>query len=66
MILKQAETNLNERIGFLMKELQNYKRDRSTLLPLYVEQRLNKSYDSYQKELEESISYIQKEQLAWT
>ena len=44
-------------LDIILKELQEYKRDKKTLLPFYIQERLNKSLLTYYKQLTNSIRY---------
>lgn len=48
------------KIEQLLEELQFYRRDKNQLVVYYIEQRLNKSFDIYHKELLKSFNYITK------
>ena len=54
------EVNLLKDVLMAMKtELNKYKRDRTSLDILYIQQRLDHSLQSYQEELEDSLTYLQ-------
>lgn len=42
----------------MLEELQEFKRSKDDLLPMYVEERLNKSFSVYDKELQQSIQFL--------
>ena len=42
----------------MLHELNNYKRDKDTLMLEYVSERLNKSFNQYDKELQQSILFL--------
>lgn len=42
----------------MLTELQKYKRDKSTLMSQYVQERLDKSFNQYDKELQQSIQFL--------
>lgn len=45
-------------IESMLSTLSEYKRDKSALMPMYVEERLSKSHSQYTKELQESILFL--------
>lgn len=47
-------------LNIVLKDLQNYKRSRDTLLPMYIQLRLDKSLVTYYKQLSSSIKYYDK------
>lgn len=47
-------------LNIVLKDLQNYKRRRDTLLPMYIQLRLDKSLITYYKQLSSSIKYYDK------
>lgn len=49
---------MKQTLFFMLQELQEYKRDKSVLMPKYVEERLNKSFQTYDKELQQSIQFL--------
>ena len=42
----------------MLETVSKYKRDKSTLMPQYVAERLDKSFNQYDKELQQSIQYL--------
>ena len=48
--------NLNN----ILMDLQHYKRDRNHLMEFYIADRLNKSLETYYKELTDSMRYLAK------
>ena len=49
---------MKTRLYSMLQELNNYKRDKSTLMPQYVTERLDKSFNQYDKELQQSIQFL--------
>lgn len=49
-----------QRLTSMLAEVQNYKRDKSTLMETYVAERLQKSFNMYDKELQQSLSFLTK------
>lgn len=49
---------MKQKLFFMLQDLQNYKRDKQTLMPKYIEERLNKSFSVYDKELQQSIQFL--------
>lgn len=47
-------------LNIVLKDLQNYKRSKDTLLPMYIQLRLDKSLVTYYKQLSSSIKYYDK------
>lgn len=47
-------------LNVILEDLQSYKRDKSMLLPMYIQLRLNKSLETYYKQLASSIRYCDK------
>lgn len=47
-------------LNVILEDLQSYKRDKSILLPMYIQLRLNKSLETYYKQLASSIRYYDK------
>ena len=45
-------------ITSMLQDLQEYKNDRSLLMQKYIEQRLDKSFNLYTKELSQSIEIL--------
>lgn len=42
----------------MLTVLQEYKRDKTVLMPQYVTERLDKSFNQYDKELQQSIQFL--------
>ena len=42
----------------MLENLQNYKRDKRSLMSEYVSERLDKSFNQYDKELQQSIQLL--------
>ena len=42
----------------ILNDLSNYKRDKSQLMKLYVSERLEKSFSTYDKELKQSVEFL--------
>ena len=51
---------MKQMLNKMLQELSTYKRDRSELMLHYVSDRLNKSFNEYDKELQQSINYLTK------
>lgn len=51
---------MKQRLFYMLEELQNYKNDKTTLMPKYVAERLDKSFAVYDKELQQSIQFLTK------
>lgn len=51
---------MKQMLNKMLQELSTYKRDRSELMLQYVSDRLNKSFNEYDKELQQSINYLTK------
>lgn len=49
---------MKEQLLTMLRDLENYKRDKSTLMTMYVSQRLEKSFNEYDKELKQSIDFL--------
>lgn len=49
---------MKNKIIDMLTTIQDYKRDKSTLMPLYIEERLSSSYNQYSKELQQSILFL--------
>lgn len=49
---------MKQLLNNMLKELSEYKRDPEKLMPEYVSERLNKSFNQYDKELQQSIDYL--------
>lgn len=49
---------MKEQLVTMLSSLENYKRDKSTLMTMYVSQRLEKSFNEYDKELKQSIDFL--------
>ncbi len=47
-------------LNIILKDLQKYKRSKDTLLPMYIQLRLDKSLVTYYKQLASSIKYYDK------
>ena len=45
-------------LNSMVSELQEYKHDKSSLMSEYIADRLNKSFDTYSKELQQSILFL--------
>lgn len=46
------------KIENMLSTLQDYKRDKDSLMSIYVEERLLKSYNQYSAELQQSILFL--------
>lgn len=46
------------RLYNMLETLQEYKRDKTTLMPEYIETRLNKSFQQYDKEIKQSLLFL--------
>jgi hypothetical protein len=42
----------------MLNNLQNYKRDKNTLMQHYVTERLDESFNQYDKELQQSLQFL--------
>lgn len=42
----------------MLNNLQQYKRDKNTLMQYYVTERLDKSFNQYDKELQQSLLFL--------
>lgn len=42
----------------MLSNLQQYKRDKNTLMQYYVTERLDKSFNQYDKELQQSLQFL--------
>ena len=42
----------------MLKTIEGYKHSKSELMPVYITERLNKSFESYRKELQQSILFL--------
>ena len=42
----------------MLDEIQSYKRDKHSLMSIYVNERLDKSFNLYDKELHDSIQFL--------
>ena len=42
----------------MLSNLQQYKRDKNTLMQYYVTERLDKSFNLYDKELQQSLQFL--------
>lgn len=49
---------MKEQLVSMLRSLENYKRDKSTLMTIYVSKRLEKSFNEYNKELKQSIDFL--------
>ena len=49
---------MKEQLVTMLKGLENYKRDKTTLMTMYVSKRLQKSFNEYEKELKQSIDFL--------
>lgn len=49
---------MKQYLFFMLNELAAHKRDKSVLLPRYIEERLNKSFSVYNTELQQSIQFL--------
>lgn len=49
---------MKHKLLLMLSELQQYKRDKNTLMTLYVSERLDKSFNQYDKELQQSIQFL--------
>lgn len=49
---------MTENLQNVLHDLSKHKRDRNTLLMTYVEERLNKSLQSYYEELTDSFDFL--------
>ena len=49
---------MKAKLYHMLDEIQNYKRDKNTLMPQYVTERLDKSFNQYDKELQQSIQFL--------
>ena len=50
--------NTEKLIFSILDDLDKYSRDKSTLMPMYIEERLNKCLQSYNDEIRKSISNL--------
>ena len=48
-----------DKLNSIIDELNNYKRDKSSLLEMYIRARLDKSLKEYCNELQSSMEYLQ-------
>lgn len=49
---------MKEQLITMLKTLENYRRDKSTLMIAYIADRLDKSFNEYDKELKQSIAFL--------
>ena len=49
---------MKEQLVTMLRGLENYKRDKTTLMTMYVSERLEKSFNEYDKELKQSIDFL--------
>lgn len=49
---------MRQRLLNMLELLNNYKRDKNELMPQYVTERLDKSFNQYDKELQQSIQFL--------
>lgn len=49
---------MKEKLVTMLSNLENYKRDKSALMTMYVSDRLDKSFNEYDKELKQSIEFL--------
>lgn len=42
----------------MLSDLQQYKRDKSELMPQYIVERLDKSFNQYDKQLQQSLQFL--------
>ena len=49
---------MKEQLVTMLRGLNNYKRDKTTLMTMYVSERLEKSFNEYDKELKQSIDFL--------
>lgn len=47
-----------ERLDCIAEDLKKHKRDKATLLEMYINDRLNKSLEVYYNELSDSLQYL--------
>lgn len=45
-------------LTYMLNELSKYKNDKTFLMNNYILERLNKSYNQYNKELQQSLDYL--------
>lgn len=49
---------MNDKLLHMLDTLQQYKRDKNTLMQQYVTERLDKSFNQYDKELQQSLQFL--------
>jgi hypothetical protein len=49
---------MKQQLLYMIEELQKYKRDKDSLMLQYVQERLDKSFNQYDKELQQSIQFL--------
>lgn len=49
---------MKQKLISMLETLQLYKRDKNTLMSQYITERLDKSFASYDKELQQSIEFL--------
>lgn len=49
---------MKEQLFHMLDVLNNYKRDKCTLMQTYVSDRLDKSFNEYDKELQQSVQFL--------
>lgn len=47
-----------DKLNYMLSELDSYRHSKQTLMKMYVSDRLEKSFNEYNKELQQSISYL--------
>lgn len=45
-------------LDIILNDIQSHKRDKNTLMQMYIEDRLNKSLVTYYKEISESVEFL--------
>ena len=59
MNLKPTEpTDLGDNLLYILRETRQYHRDKANLLRYYVQERLNKSYESFEKEMQTNFETL--------
>ena len=49
---------MKDRLDNMLSILAEYKRDKKDLMPMYISERLNRSFNQYDKELQQSIEFL--------
>ena len=49
---------MKDKLFYMLDKLQNYKRDKNNLMQQYVIERLDRSFNQYDHELQQSIQFL--------